>query len=87
MKITKILIIVVLLGAGAFILMNRGSGGKIVSPQVTSSKEVVATPSPTPTPIPVIINQSSNLEAETESLTPNDFSNDYKTLKEEAGQL
>lgn len=87
MKITKILIIVVLIGAGAFILMNRGSDSKIVSPQTASSKEVVATPSPTPTPIPVIFNQSSDLEAETESLTPNDFSNDYKTLKEEAGKI
>lgn len=85
MKITKILIIVVLIGVGAFVLMSRSSGDKIVSP--TPSLTPSSTPSPTPTPIPIIIDQNTDLETETEGLAPKDFSGDFKLLKEEAGKL
>lgn len=59
----------------------------MVSPQGTSQNLPTVTLTPTPTPTPVIFNESSNLETETEKLTPEDFSNDFKQLKEEVGKF
>ncbi len=42
---------------------------------------------PTPSPSPVAIDQKSNLSAEIAKLTPEDFSNDYKSLKTTASSL
>jgi len=38
----------------------------------------------TPTPTPIIFDQNSNLWQETEKLTPEDFSDDFNLLKQEA---
>lgn len=89
MKLIKVIVTTVLIVVGVFVLINRSANSKMVSPQNNFSSQVVTTPtpSPTPTPVPVIINQSSNLETEMENLTPEDFSGDFKILKEEAGEL
>jgi len=88
MKLYKMLAIIFFLGfVVVLILLSRGGSGKMVSSQGTSQNLPVVTLTPTPTPSPVIFNENSNLETETEKLTPEDFSVDYKSLKEEVGKF
>lgn len=86
MKFFKVIIIIIFLGVvTAFVLMGRTDDKRVVSPQLVSQDQAAITS--TPTPIPINISQSSNLETETEKLTPEDFSGDFKMLKEEVGKL
>ncbi|OGE20613.1 hypothetical protein A3A14_03325 [Candidatus Daviesbacteria bacterium RIFCSPLOWO2_01_FULL_43_38] len=86
MKFPKVLIIIIFLGVMAtFVIMSRTGSNKMVSPQIVSQNQAAATP--TPTPVLININQSSNLETETKNLTPDDFSGDFKVLREEAGRF
>ena len=86
MKFPKVLIIIIFLGVIAtFVIMSRTGSNKMVSPQIVSQNQAAATP--TPTPVLININQSSNLETETKNLTPDDFSGDFKVLREEAGRF
>ncbi|KKS71155.1 hypothetical protein A3E45_01370 [Candidatus Daviesbacteria bacterium RIFCSPHIGHO2_12_FULL_43_11] len=88
MKFPKVLIIIIFLGVMAtFVIMSRTGSNKMVSPQIVSQNQAAATPTPTPTPVLININQSSNLETETKNLTPDDFSGDFKVLREEAGRF
>lgn len=71
---------------GGLWIILRGQAAMMVSPQsgnnpVALYVQSAVTPSPTPTL--VLINESSNLEEEAEKLTPEDFSGDFKNLKEE----
>lgn len=79
-----IIIIALLIILTTIFLMSKAESGKIVSSQVSSRNEVVLTPASIPTPTPIIIDKNSNLEEETEKLTPEDFSEDFKNLKQEA---
>lgn len=47
------------------------------------------TPPPTggPTPSPIVLDRTSDLELETDNLTPEDFSNDFKILREETANF
>ncbi len=54
-----------------------------VSPLVQS---FITSPAPTPSPTP-FVNSSSNLEESAKSLTPKDFSEDIKKLKEEVNNF
>ncbi|MFH0937111.1 MAG: hypothetical protein V1808_02375 [Candidatus Daviesbacteria bacterium] len=52
--------------------INSFSSGNYVSP----------TPSPTVTPTPIIFNANSNLEEELKKLSPEDFLQDFDSLKQ-----
>lgn len=77
-----VLIIVLIVGG---ILVGKNSSGKVKMPTLGSNNLTTPTQPPsTPTPIPIIIDSSSNLREEVDKLTPEDFSPDFKVLKEEA---
>lgn len=72
---------------GLVIIVNKSGNSGIVSTSIKSGNLQTPSPTPSPTPTPIVLNENSNLETETENLTPEDFSNDYKLLKAEAGKL
>ncbi len=83
----KVLIAIILITVILLFFIAKRSDNKTVSPQASASNIQVPTATPTPTPLPPVFDQSSNLRAETEKLIPEDFSGDFKSLKEEAGKL
>lgn len=84
-KIVIIIALVIIL-TGIFLMVKTGNK-KIISSQVSSMNEKVITPTSTPTPTPIFIDKNSDLEEEVGKLIPEDFSQDFKTLKQEASNL
>lgn len=78
----KILILVILsVLLGVFLLFKSNLSSSKISPNLQSGNVLI--PTPTPTPTPPVFDKNSNLEEEIEKLTPEDFSDDFKTLKQE----
>lgn len=85
------------LGSYVSIRANKGMGNNLISPQnvfqspLFADNQPTPTPTPTilptPTPVPVIFNENSSLKEEAEKLDPEDFSEDFKSLKKEASNL
>lgn len=84
----KILILVILaVLLGVFLLFKSNLSSSKISPNLQSGNVLIPTPTPTPTPTPPVFDKNSNLEEEIEKLTPEDFSEDFKLLKEEASSF
>lgn len=88
LKLLITMLLMSLLGSVVFIAYQYTQGQKI-TPEISIINKISRAPTvvPSPTPTPVLIDQSSDLKTETEKLTPEDFSNDFKNLKEEASKL
>lgn len=78
-----VIVMAVILG---LVYLNTNQVKSIISPQLKSENvDILAPPlSPTPKPVPVVFDGNTNLKLELEKLTPQDFSEDFKNLKEEA---
>lgn len=83
----KYLIIILLVIVGVvWVVMRNFIGDK----GLTSSNAVFSennSTSPTITPTPIIFDKGSNLEEEIENLTPEDFGNDFKNLRDGVSSL
>lgn len=84
MKSYLITLVLVIILASLVFLLTQANSRKIslVKPNISTSQ---STPPPTPTPIP--ITKDSNLSAEINKLTPADFSQDFKLLKDEVNSF
>ncbi len=82
---TKQIIIVIiagiLIGVGIIIFTQRSSIKKITPQFISSNQEAISTPTPKPTLPP--LDENSNLEEETNNLTPKDFSQDFMKIREQ----
>ncbi len=83
----KVLIAAILIAIVFLFFITKRGDNKAVSPQAAASNIHVPAATLTPTPMLPVFDQGSNLKAETEKLIPEDFSGEFKTLKEEAGKL
>lgn len=89
LKIFGLLIFMIFLVGGWFFFLRKDQSQTLVSPawqQTTVISSV--SPTATPTPVPkVVIDHQSNLEEETERLTPEAFSEDFELLQEQINSL
>lgn len=89
----KIILVLSLIIAVIFLVVSlrKDGSGRIVKFGGIESGNIgsTATPTliPTPTPFPIIINSSSNLVNEVDSLSPESFSTDFKFLREEISKF
>ncbi len=77
-----------------FFKIKDGLGNNsLITPSLITQKlagptpSQVPTPTLTPTPTPIILNKSSDLLEEINKLTPEDFSVDFKLLRENSSNL
>ena len=79
-------IIAILIG---FTLFKLTKDKMVHVDQIVTKKNISHNIPQTPTPSPTLppIDQSSNLDEEINKLTPQDFSEDFKKLKEEVSQF
>lgn len=79
-SLVLISILVVLL---LVVFLGKNGGGNVVNIGPTPTP----TFTPTPTPFPIIINSSSDLVEEVDNLTPESFSDDFKSLRQEVSSF
>ena len=85
MKIIALVIIIsILIGFGIFKLMDNKMPN---TQQIDTNYSTNIYPSQTPKPALPPIDASSNLEEEINKLTPQDFSEDYKNLRDEVSNF
>lgn len=80
MKKIVLIIFILISIALAFSIPGPKTGERIV-PKL-ESKNLKASPAPSPSPSPLVIDGNTDLEKLNNTLTPEDFSGDYSTLKE-----
>lgn len=82
----KVLIALVILILVTIILIKFFADSpdqELIKPQTTSTnlEKQTSSPAPTPSAKPIEVNESTQLKELNSSLTPEDFSSDYKDLK------